>query len=220
MITSGRLGDRFGQRRIFTIGFVAFTVASCLCGLAQPPGSLILYRIVQGVASAILSPQVLAIIRVTFASPRERAKAFAWMGVSIGLAGVLGQVVGGVVVSADLWGLSWRPVFLINLPVSALALITAPFIVEESRGAGVQKLDPVGAVFSALRRTSRGPLRLPRRHSGRRPSFWSCLGKTALQRQADHNAAASAVTTGCRVARDRVFLNLCGGSPCPPAPSW
>jgi EmrB/QacA subfamily drug resistance transporter len=150
MITSGRLGDRFGRRRLFWIGFATFTVASGLCGAAQSPSALIAFRIVQGIASAILSPQVLAIIRVTFTEARERSTAFAWMGVTIGLAGVLGQVIGGLVVAANLWDLSWRPVFLINLPIGLLALALTPIALRESYAAGVQRLDLVGAALSSL----------------------------------------------------------------------
>jgi EmrB/QacA subfamily drug resistance transporter len=150
LITSGRMGDRFGRRRMFLIGFAAFTIASGLCGLAPTASSLVLFRILQGFAGAVLAPQVLALIRVTFVSPRDRATAFAWMGVAIGMGGVLGQVLGGFVVSADILGLHWRPVFLINLPVGLCALLVAPFVLDESRAAGVQRLDLVGAALSSL----------------------------------------------------------------------
>src|ERR1700751_3041252 len=125
LITSARLGDRFGRRRMFLIGFAAFTVASGLCGLAPTASSLIIFRVVQGIAGAVLTPQVLSLIRVTFVSPRDRATAFAWMGVAIGMGGVLGQVLGGIVVSADILGLQWRPVFLLNLPFGVWALLVA-----------------------------------------------------------------------------------------------
>jgi EmrB/QacA subfamily drug resistance transporter len=150
LVTSGRLGDKFGRRRMFLTGFAAFTVASALCGLASSASSLIVYRVVQGVASAMLSPQVLALIRVTFLDRRERSTAFAWMGVAIGLGGVLGQVIGGFVISADIFGLSWRPVFLINLPVGIFALILGPFVLDESKAGGEQRIDLVGALLSAL----------------------------------------------------------------------
>jgi MFS family permease len=150
LITSARLGDRFGRRRMFLIGFTSFTVASGLCGAAPDPSSLIVFRIVQGIAGAMLTPQMLAIVRVTFIEAHERATAFAWMGVAIGLGSVLGQVVGGFVVSADFFGLSWRPVFLINLPVGIFALTAGPFVIDESRAPGVQRLDLVGAALSSL----------------------------------------------------------------------
>jgi MFS family permease len=135
---------------MFVIGFAAFTVASGLCGLAPTAASLIVFRILQGIAGAVLTPQVLALIGVTFVSPRDRATAFAWMGVAIGMGGVLGQVLGGIVVSADILGLHWRPVFLLNLPVGVCALLVAPFVLDESRAAGVQRLDILGAALSAL----------------------------------------------------------------------
>jgi MFS family permease len=150
LITSSRLGDRFGHRRMFLIGFTSFTVASGLCGAAPTPSGLIVFRVVQGIAGAMLTPQMLAIIRVTFIEARERATAFAWMGVAIGLGGVLGQVVGGFVVCADFFGLSWRPVFLINLPVGIFALTVGRFVIDESRAPGVQRLDLVGAALSSL----------------------------------------------------------------------
>ena len=123
LITAGRMGDRFGRRRMFLIGFTAFTIASGLCGLAPTASSLVVFRIVQGIAGAVVTPQVLSLVRVTFVSPQDRAKAFAWMGVAIGMGGVLGQVLGGIVVSADILGLQWRPVFLLDLPVGVCALL-------------------------------------------------------------------------------------------------
>jgi EmrB/QacA subfamily drug resistance transporter len=150
LITAGRMGDRFGRRRMFLIGFTAFTIASGLCGLAPTASSLVVFRIVQGIAGAVVTPQVLSLVRVTFVSPQDRAKAFAWMGVAIGMGGVLGQVLGGIVVSADILGLQWRPVFLLNLPVGVCALLVAPFVLDESRASGVQRLDLVGAALSAI----------------------------------------------------------------------
>src|ERR1700751_985284 len=150
LITAGRMGDRFGRRRMFLIGFTAFTIASGLCGLAPTASSLVVFRIVQGIAGAVVTPQVLSLVRVTFVSPQDRAKAFAWMGVAIGMGGVLGQVLGGIAVSADILGLQWRPVFLLNLPVGVCALLVAPFVLDESRASGVQRLDLVGAALGAI----------------------------------------------------------------------
>jgi EmrB/QacA subfamily drug resistance transporter len=150
VITAGRLGDRFGRRRMFMIGFAAFTVSSTLCGLAPSPRTLILFRIAQGLSAAVLSPQVLAIIRVTFTDTSRRATAFAWMGVVIGLASVAGQIIGGGIIAADIGGLSWRPVFLINLPVGVFALLVAPYVLEESRAHNLHRLDISGALLSAL----------------------------------------------------------------------
>jgi EmrB/QacA subfamily drug resistance transporter len=147
-ITGGRLGDRYGRRFLFTIGLAGFTLASALCALAPSPAVLVVGRLWQGAAAALLTPQVLAIIRVAFPEGRPRARAFAVMGVVVGLASVLGQILGGLVVGANLWGLTWRPVFLINLPIGAAALVATPMLVPESRSERAARLDRSGAVLS------------------------------------------------------------------------
>lgn len=148
LITSGRLGDRFGRRRMFGIGFGAFTLASSLCGLAPSADTLIVFRVLQGISAALLTPQALALIRVTFVSDSERAIAFGWLGVVMGCAAITGQVLGGFIVSADLWGLSWRPIFLVNVPVGLLALLAMGAVLQESRVPSTQRLDLMGAVLS------------------------------------------------------------------------
>jgi EmrB/QacA subfamily drug resistance transporter len=150
LIVSGRLGDSFGRRRMFMIGFGAFTIASGLCGISQSPVALIISRLIQGCAASVLLPQVFALIRVTFTDAKERAKAFGWMGVTIGVGAIAGQIVGGLIIAADIWHLAWRPIFLINLPVGILALIGAPLLVAESVNDARERLDLVGAVLSAL----------------------------------------------------------------------
>jgi EmrB/QacA subfamily drug resistance transporter len=150
LIVSGRLGDRFGRRRMFIIGFGAFTLASGLCGIAQSPVALIISRLIQGCAASVLIPQVFALIRVTFTDPKERATAFGWMGVTIGAGAIAGQIVGGFIIAADIWHLAWRPIFLINLPVGVCALIGASLLVKESESDARERLDLVGAVLSAL----------------------------------------------------------------------
>jgi EmrB/QacA subfamily drug resistance transporter len=122
LILGGRLGDHYGRRRLFLIGLAAFTASSALCGAAPGPTVLIVGRLIQGAAAALLTPQVLAIIRDGYPETRQRARAFALFGVVVGLASVAGQIVGGAVVQADLFGLAWRPVFLINLPLGVAAL--------------------------------------------------------------------------------------------------
>jgi EmrB/QacA subfamily drug resistance transporter len=149
LITSGRLGDGIGRRRMFLIGFAAFTVASGLCGVAQSANALIVFRVVQGLSAALLTPQVLAMIRVMFVG-RERAVAFAWLGVVMGVAAVAGQVVGGLIIAGDIWGLEWRPVFLLNVPVGIFALIAGRLVLAESRVDETQRLDWVGVFLSSL----------------------------------------------------------------------
>jgi EmrB/QacA subfamily drug resistance transporter len=151
-VTGGRLGDAYGRRRVFAAGLAGFTLASGLCALAPDPAVLIVGRLLQGAAAAALTPQVLAIIRVSFPQGRPRARAFAIMGVVTGMASVLGQVLGGLIVDADLWGLYWRPIFLINLPIGAVAVAAAPRVVPESRAgrAAAARLDRSGAALSTV----------------------------------------------------------------------
>ena len=150
LITGGRLGDIFGQRRMFLLGFGAFTVASALCGLAPWPTVLVISRLLQGISAAILSPQVFALLRVTFAEGRERSMAFAAMGVVIGLGYVVGQILGGVLVQADLFGLSWRTVFLVNIPIGITSIAVAPLVLEKTRRIAQQRLDLTGVALSTI----------------------------------------------------------------------
>ncbi|OAA29579.1 drug resistance transporter, EmrB/QacA subfamily [Frankia sp. EI5c] len=143
LVTAGRLGDRFGRRRMYLIGMAVFTVASALCGLAPNEATLIGGRLLQGAGAAGMVPQVLALLTVTF-PPAERARAFAFFGVTIGLGGVCGQVLGGVLLDLDIFGLGWRPIFLVNVPIGLAALVGARRLVAESRAARPEGLDPVG----------------------------------------------------------------------------
>lgn len=131
LITGGRLGDVFGRRRLFVVGMAGFTFASALCGLAPSAGFLIGARILQGLAAALLFPQVYASIRVNFDGDDSR-RAFGLLGMTLGLAAIAGQVLGGWLVHANLFGLSWRSIFLINVPVGLLAIASARFIPESS----------------------------------------------------------------------------------------
>ncbi|MFE9955168.1 MFS transporter [Micromonospora sp. NPDC005299] len=144
LITGGRLGDRYGRRRIFGLGLALFTAASVLCGLAPTAGILLGARVLQGLAAALLMPQVLAIVRTSVA-PAEQPKAFARYGLTMGLGAVFGQLIGGLLIQADLFGLDWRLCFLINLPigVAALALLRR---VPESRHPAT-RLDLAGVVL-------------------------------------------------------------------------
>jgi len=143
LITGGRLGDIFGRKRLFLIGVTGFTVMSALCGAAQGPGMLIACRVVQGAMGAIMVPQVLAVIQVIF-PPAERIKALAGFGVTAGLGTVSGPLIGGLLIQSNLLGLTWRPIFLINVPVGILAVAASAVLVRESRAPRPPKLDPVG----------------------------------------------------------------------------
>jgi EmrB/QacA subfamily drug resistance transporter len=143
LITGGRLGDTFGRKRLFLIGVTGFTIMSALCGAAQSPGELIACRVVQGAMGAIMVPQVLAVIQVIF-PPKERIKALAGFGVTAGLGTVSGPLLGGLLIQHNLFGLGWRPIFLINVPVGIIAVAASAMLVRESRAPRPPRLDPVG----------------------------------------------------------------------------
>jgi EmrB/QacA subfamily drug resistance transporter len=146
LITSGRLGDQLGRRRMFSAGLALFTVASAACGLAWSPAALVAARLVQGVAAALLSPQVLSIIGVAYTGP-DRVRALSVYGITLGLAAVGGQLVGGFLVQADIAGLGWRSCFLINVPIGLAALALVPRLVPESRAERASRLDLAGTVL-------------------------------------------------------------------------
>jgi len=145
MVTGGRLGDLFGYRRMFMIGVVSFAAASLLCGLAQSPGELVVARLLQGLTGAAMVPQVLALITATF-PVRERGRALAWFGVTMGIGFVSGQILGGGLIEADVFGLGWRAIFLVNVPVGLLALVAAAIVVPPAWAQRRPRLDPLGAI--------------------------------------------------------------------------
>ncbi|WP_338703594.1 MFS transporter [Streptomyces sp. Q6] len=137
LITGARLGDRFGHRRVTLVGLCGFTVASLACGLAQSGGELIAFRMVQGAGSALMIPQVLSLIQRHFAG-QARLRALGAYSAVIAVGAAAGQVLGGVLVSADLFGTGWRLVFLVNVPVglALLALGRRELPRDETRGQG------------------------------------------------------------------------------------
>lgn len=145
LITGGRLGDRYGYRRLFLGGMLAFVVASAACGLAQTADELIAARLCQGLAAAAMVPQVLALITALF-PPAERPRALAWFGVTIGLGSIAGQVLGGVLVQANLFDLGWRAIFLVNVPVGLVALGLGAWLLPLTRSAARPRLDLAGVV--------------------------------------------------------------------------
>jgi EmrB/QacA subfamily drug resistance transporter len=146
LITGGRLGDRFGRKRMFMLGVAGFTIASVLCGTAWSPDALISGRILQGLMATAMAPQVLASIRVLF-PPAEQGRALALYGATFGLANICGQLLGGVLVSAHPFGLPWQAIFLINVPIGLAALIGSVFFLSDSRAEHAQGLDLGGVVL-------------------------------------------------------------------------
>jgi MFS family permease len=149
LVLGGRLGDTFGRRRLFLVGLVGFVFASAVCGLAPSVGALIGARIVQGAAAAALLPQVLATLQATLDGER-RARAFGFYAASAGVAIVAGQLLGGVLVSADLDGTGWRGVFLLNLPIGVAGLLAALRWVPETKAARAPGTDPLGTALLTL----------------------------------------------------------------------
>ncbi|MDF3838146.1 MFS transporter, partial [Cupriavidus basilensis] len=148
LITGGRLGDMLGRRRMFMLGLLLFALASAACGLAPSAPALVAARVAQGLAGALLQPQVLAMLSLAYAGP-ARARAFAAYGLTLGLAALLGQLVGGALIRADLAGMGWRSCFLVNVPVAFLALLLAPRVLPAAPASRDSKLDPLGMVLLA-----------------------------------------------------------------------
>ncbi len=132
LVMGGRLGDLFGRYWIFMIGMTGFALCSAWCGLAWSPYALAMGRLLQGAAAAIMAPQVAASIHVLFAH-EEKARAFSLYGASIGVSAIVGQLLAGALIWANIWGLGWRTIFLINVPIVAIALVAAIPLLRESR---------------------------------------------------------------------------------------
>lgn len=155
IVTGARLGDLFGHRKTFQWGLAVFTIASLVCGLAPTPVALVAARVVQGAGAALLIPQVFSLIQHHFQGA-ERRRAIGMYSMVLALGVALGQVLGGLLVSADLFGLSWRPVFLVNVPVGVLLLAAVGRVLpsagagERTGGAGARQFDVPGIVVLAL----------------------------------------------------------------------
>jgi MFS family permease len=143
LITGARLGDLAGHRRIFHVGLAMFTLASLACGLAVSTGWLVTFRLVQGAGAALMVPQVLSLIQRTFQGA-ARARALSVYAAVIASAAVIGQVVGGALVSSDLFGTAWRPVFLVNVPIGAGLLLLGRRMLPTDAGRRSRELDLPG----------------------------------------------------------------------------
>ncbi|MDA3147180.1 MFS transporter [Leucobacter sp. UCMA 4100] len=124
LVLGGRLGDRFGQRRTFLVGLVGFIAGSALAGLSPSAGVLIAARVLQGAFGALLIPQGMAIMAATFPKPMLQ-KAFAVFAPMLGVFAVAGPILGGLLIDANLFGLGWRPIFLLNIVLGGIALVLA-----------------------------------------------------------------------------------------------
>lgn len=151
MITGGRLGDIFGRKTVFLLGVLGFTLASLWCGLSNSAAMLIFARAVQGGAAALMVPQVLASIHTLFPDA-ARARAFALFGVAIGLGAAVGFMLGGWLVTLDVFGLGWRSIFCVNVPIGAGIVCAAGWLMPVMPRNPRTRLDLRGAamLFIAL----------------------------------------------------------------------
>ena len=143
LITGARLGDLRGHRNVFLAGLATFTIASLACGLAPNTGALVGARFVQGTGAALMVPQILSVIQRQF-SGAARTRALGVYTATLASGAVVGQVIGGVLVSANLFGASWRPVFLVNVPVGLAAALLVPRLVPADHVPGGRRLDLTG----------------------------------------------------------------------------
>lgn len=144
LVAGGRLGDIFGRKKIFISGVVWFTAASLLCGVAGTGEQLVAFRLLQGIGAALMMPQIMANLVVLFHSGKERLAASGMYGGVAGLATVSGPIVGGLLLEHSIFGLSWRSIFLINVPVGIITLCLALKYVPESRSSHALKVDWIG----------------------------------------------------------------------------
>lgn len=149
LITGGRLGDLYGRRNVFLLGMGFFAAASALCGCAWSPSALITGRIIQGCAAAIMAPQALASINAIFPET-EKSTALSLYAMTFGLASMAGLFLGGALISLNIFGLGWRSIFLINLPVVGIAMPAAMLLLKETKSDRPKRLDLGGAVLIAL----------------------------------------------------------------------
>ncbi|HWU98140.1 MAG TPA: MFS transporter [Oxalicibacterium sp.] len=145
----GRLGDNFGRRKLFLWGVQIFGVASLLCGLAGSIWMLLAARVLQGIGAALIVPQILATIHVGLTG-HDHSRALGYYGAIGGLAFIVGQVLGGFLVSADIAGLGWRSVFLINLPICIGLLLATPKWIPETRRSITVDIDLIGTALLAM----------------------------------------------------------------------
>lgn len=179
LITSGRLGDMLGRRRMFGLGVFLFTAASLACGVAPGVEVLIAARVAQGLGAAAVTPQVLSMLNTLYAGP-VRARAFAWYGLVLGGAATAGQLIGGGLIEGDLFGLGWRLCFLINLPVGIVILATLTRAVPYTPPGVASRLDlPATLLLSGGLLGVLWPL-IEGRQSGWPASVWLTAAAAAL----------------------------------------
>jgi EmrB/QacA subfamily drug resistance transporter len=149
LITGARLGDMFGRRLLFIVGIVGFTTASALCAAAPSSEVLIAARVAQGGFGALLIPQGFGMLKEVF-DEGELTKAFALFGPVMGLSAIVSPILGGVLTDGDLFGLGWRAIFLVNVPLGIAGLVGALRLMPHTTGNPGTRLDPVGVVLATF----------------------------------------------------------------------
>ena len=147
LITGARLGDLRGRRRMFLAGIALFTLSSAVCGFAPSVTVLIAARFVLGAGAAATMPQIMSVIQARFAGP-DRARALSAYSAVLASGFVAGQVLGGLLVNANLFGSAWRPVFLVNVPIGLAVLFVAPRVMIRDAAAGTRRLDLAGLTIA------------------------------------------------------------------------
>jgi EmrB/QacA subfamily drug resistance transporter len=143
LMLSGSTADRIGRKRVFLAGLAIFSIGSALCAAAPSLNALIAARILQAIGGSMLNPVAMSIIRNVFEDPRERAQAVGVWGAMIGISMALGPILGGALVDS----VGWRAVFIVNVPVGALAMTLTTLFVPESRAEHARKIDPIGQLL-------------------------------------------------------------------------
>src|SRR4051794_868139 len=153
LVTGGRLGDVFGRRRMFLVGVAGFTLMSLGCALAWSSPALITLRVLQGLTAAVLIPQGFGVIKQVF-PPDKIGQAFAAFGPVLGLSAVVAPIIGGLLVSADLFGWGWRAIFLVNVPVGLFAFIGGIVFLPKADTREGARLDVGGMLLTAAAATA------------------------------------------------------------------
>jgi MFS family permease len=149
LVVGGRLGDAYGRQRLFAIGLAGFTLTSLLCGVAPTVGVLVAARVLQGFSAAMIQPQVLATFQATL-DGHPRSRAIGLYSATGGIAVVVGQLLGGALLNADIAGTTWRPIFLVNVPIGLAALLLTPGVVPPSRSPHPAGVDVPGTALLAV----------------------------------------------------------------------
>jgi EmrB/QacA subfamily drug resistance transporter len=147
LITGARLGDLRGRRQMFLAGIIVFTLSSAVCGFAPSITVLIAARFIQGAGAAATMPQIMSVIQARFAGP-DRARALSAYSAVLASGFVAGQVLGGLLVNANLFGSGWRPVFLVNVPIGLAVLLVAPRVIPRDAAGGTRRIDVAGLAIA------------------------------------------------------------------------